>query len=77
MKHPKVSPEQQDFIKSNSSNLSIIEIAQQLGLQRNKVYRSAYALGVEVKGSKRYDLIQDDTIQDGMFDYTQHENWLV
>jgi hypothetical protein len=77
MKHPKVSPEQQDFIKEHSSNLSIMEIAQQLGLQRNKVYRSAYALGVEVKGSKRYDSIQDDTIQNGMFDYTQHENWLV
>jgi hypothetical protein len=36
MKHPKVSPEQQDFIKEHSSNLSIMEIAQQLGLQRNK-----------------------------------------
>jgi hypothetical protein len=74
MKHPKVSPEQQEFIKSNSSKLSIMEIAQQLGLQRNKVYRTAYSLGAEVKGSKRYDLVQDDT---GMFDHTQHENWLV
>lgn len=77
MKHPKVSPEQQEFIKSNSSTLSIMEISKQLGLQRNKVYRSAYALGVEVKGSKRYDSTQDGTIQSGMFDYTQHENWLV
>jgi hypothetical protein len=73
MKHPKVSPEQQEFIKSNSSTLSIMEISKQLGLQRNKVYRSAYALGVEVKGSLQK---QADNLT-GLFDETQHENWLV
>jgi hypothetical protein len=73
MKRPTVTTEQQDFIRANSSTLSVIEIAERLKLNRSKVYNNIYALGVSPKEAK----VQNEPAQNGMFDYTQHENWLV